>query len=147
MHRLLQEYPAVERGLSRSEAQALQAIAAGRTQLRDLFRASQWDLEAAPFLGDASFAGSLARLAGGTRPLIVRTDGRPLVPPGADDAPAFWSGHVGLTADGEAVLAGRADAVALLGIDRWIGGVHLRAPGSVWRWDEAGRRLRIPPAR
>jgi hypothetical protein len=30
--------------------------------------------------------------------------------------------------------------VALLGIDRWVGGTHLR-PGHVPRWDGASRRL------
>ena len=34
-----------------------------------------------------------------------------------------------LTAAGEAVLAGRADRVALIGFDRWLGGLHLRAAG------------------
>jgi len=34
------------------------------------------------------------------------------------------------------VLAGEADHVALNGVDRWIGGVHLAGPDSPWRWDE-----------
>jgi len=34
------------------------------------------------------------------------------------------------------VLAGKADHVALNGVDRWIGGVHLDGPDSRWRWDE-----------
>jgi hypothetical protein len=37
-----------------------------------------------------------------------------------------------MTSDGADVLAGRADAVALNGIDRWLGGVHL-TPASLWR--------------
>jgi hypothetical protein len=32
------------------------------------------------------------------------------------------------------VLRGEADRVELLGIDRWIGGVHI-TPQNVWRWD------------
>jgi hypothetical protein len=23
----------------------------------------------------------------------------------------------------------------LCGIDRWLGGVHVKAPGAVWRWN------------
>ena len=42
------------------------------------------------------------------------------------------------------MLAGRADHVALLGIDRWVGGTHLGA-GSAWRWDPAASRL-VDPA-
>jgi hypothetical protein len=38
------------------------------------------------------------------------------------------------------VLSGAADRVALLGIDRWLGGTHLR-PGRVWRWDADRRRV------
>ena len=45
-----------------------------------------------------------------------------------------------LTAFGRLVLAGRADAVAMTGIDRWIGGVHLHGCSVRWRWD--GKTLR-----
>ena len=41
--------------------------------------------------------------------------------------------RLALTAAGEAVLAGRADHVALNGIDRWWGGTHLEG-SQVWRW-------------
>jgi hypothetical protein len=34
------------------------------------------------------------------------------------------------------VLAADADLVALGGIDRWIGGVHLNGRAARWRWDE-----------
>jgi hypothetical protein len=37
---------------------------------------------------------------------------------------------------GRRVLRGEADHVALNGIDRWVGGVHLRGPAARWRWDE-----------
>ena len=60
--------------------------------------------------------------------------------------PAWW--HVeataptlALTADGEAVLNGTADHIALNGIDRWLGGVHVTT-ASPWRWDEAHQSLR-----
>jgi hypothetical protein len=45
-----------------------------------------------------------------------------------------------LTDAGRAVLAGQADRVELLGIDRWLGGVHLQ-PDSLWRWDGARGRI------
>src|SRR5688500_19319846 len=35
------------------------------------------------------------------------------------------------------VLAGEADHVALNGVDRWIGGVHLQGRDVRWRWDDA----------
>jgi hypothetical protein len=51
---------------------------------------------------------------------------------------------VSITDAGREVLAGRADAVRLNGLDRWLGGVHLSAPqgGDVeWRYDPSTRRL------
>ena len=45
------------------------------------------------------------------------------------------NGGLRLTEDGEAVLGGRADRVELLGFDRWLGGLHVRAEGPLWRWD------------
>ena len=34
------------------------------------------------------------------------------------------------------MLDGAADHVALNGIDRWVGGVHLVGREVPWRWDE-----------
>jgi hypothetical protein len=41
-----------------------------------------------------------------------------------------------LTSAGAQVLAGDADQIALNGIDRWIGGVHLQGHHVPWRWDD-----------
>jgi hypothetical protein len=41
-----------------------------------------------------------------------------------------------VTPAGRRVLRGEADHVALNGIDRWIGGVHLVGEEARWRWDE-----------
>ena len=38
-----------------------------------------------------------------------------------------------------------ADQVALNGIDRWIGGVHLRGRRMPWRWDDGTETIvRLP---
>ena len=55
-----------------------------------------------------------------------------LDPPGGEVAAAT---RLRLTAAGRRVLAGRADHVALNGIDRWVGGVHPQGAAR-WRWDE-----------
>jgi hypothetical protein len=39
------------------------------------------------------------------------------------------------------VLAGKEDHVALNGVDRWIGGVHLRGRAVGWRWDEGTEEI------
>jgi hypothetical protein len=130
--RLLQEYPWQEDGLARSERQALEAAAANPVPV-EAFAAAQAG-EERPFLGDLDFLRLLRRLAGGDRPLLrLRGEDGPLI---------FRKGAARLTRHGEAVLAGSADAIALRGIDRWIGGVHLAGAESPWRWDERGRALR-----
>jgi hypothetical protein len=40
-----------------------------------------------------------------------------------------------LTPLGERVRAGEADFVRDHGVDRWLGGLHLRGTGPVWRWN------------
>ena len=40
------------------------------------------------------------------------------------------------TPDGTRVLRGEADHVALNGLDRWVGGVHLQGTRPPWRFDE-----------
>jgi hypothetical protein len=44
---------------------------------------------------------------------------------------------LGLTDMGARVLAGAADHVTLNGINRWVGGVHLRGHHVPWRWNDA----------
>jgi Domain of unknown function (DUF1835) len=119
LDRLREEYPATTDGLARSERQALAAVAAGADEPLAAFFASQ-RAEAAAYAGDTQFFDLLASLAAEPEPLIERDPLR-------------------LTAAGEAVLAGRADAVQLRGVDRWLGGVHL---DGTWRWDPAAERLR-----
>ncbi len=53
---------------------------------------------------------------------------------------SFWKGTVTLTEAGQEVLAGSRDRVAC-GLDKWLGGVHLRGGDGDWRWDETQRRI------
>lgn len=55
--------------------------------------------------------------------------------------PAAAADELELTAAGESVLAGDADALELNGIDRWLGGVHLEGHAPQWRWDETARGI------
>jgi hypothetical protein len=54
-------------------------------------------------------------------------------------------GMLSMTEAGQAVLDGRADRIALCGVDRWIGGVHLQAGDRLWRWDRQAAQLVPPP--
>jgi DNA-binding transcriptional MerR regulator len=134
--RLLEELPAPNNGLSGTERRALEAIAAGAHTPVAAFVAEQ-ELEHAPFLGDAWFYRALAELDG----LVETVDDSPLpAPPPLSDANVFARLPIRLTKEGERVLRGEADRVELLGIDRWIGGVHI-TPQNVWRWDPEERVL------
>jgi hypothetical protein len=144
LRRLLAELPAPADGLSGTERCALQAIGAGAATPAAAFLAAQ-DLEEAPFLGDAWFFRALADLGHGSNRLVGTQDGAELsVPPPLGDGPSFAGQPLRLTPAGHRVLARQADRVALLGIDRWLGGTHL-TPAATWRWDPATGRL-TPPA-
>jgi DNA-binding transcriptional MerR regulator len=132
--RLLEELPAPGDGLSGTERRALAAIAAGHATPREVFLAEQDD-EPAPFLGDTWFFRTLVELGAGPNRLVETADGEQLPPaPPLGDAHRFPSLPLRLSAAGERVLAGEADRVELLGIDRWVGGTHVTAE-SLWRWD------------
>jgi hypothetical protein len=143
LRRHLQEFPSVANGLSRSEAQALEAIARGVTRLGDLYVAAHHEREEAVFLGDTVFASYIGILSQLREPLVGSADGRSLAVPRDEASSAgFWNRHVALTEAGWSVLEGRADRVAINGIDRWLGGVHLHGQRVRWRWDDQAQRLR-----
>ena len=79
-------------------------------------------------MGDLGHFDIVRALATARVPLVT-VDPRPTAPD--------LRGHtVSITDAGRSVLTGRADAVALNGIDEWRGGVHLSGiDRSPWRWD------------
>lgn len=124
IRRHLEEFPSTTNGLARSERQLLQVLAEGiRTPEEAFVEASR--LEDHIFMGDMSFWTIIRRLAGARRPLVAAD-----LTPRPGRVP---SGTLKLTADGAAVLGGRADHVALNGLDRWLGGTHLTS-ARYWRW-------------
>jgi hypothetical protein len=129
LRRHLEEFPAMRTGLSRSEQQALEAIQSGPTAISEAFRRAHHQREDAVFLGDIVFAWYLERMSRVAVPLLERDDGTSVAAMRPDeDRLAYWARSVRLTDAGRAVLEGRDNAVALNGIDRWLGGVHLEAP-------------------
>lgn len=122
LQRLREEYPSVRDGLSRSQRQALQTVAFGPGRGEELFRRAQ-AREEASFMGDFNFAAILNDLQAPAAPLIEGEEG------------AFAT-----TALGRRILAGDADWLELLPVDRWVCGVHLDADHVV-RWDEDSARF------
>ncbi|KAB2958491.1 MAG: DUF1835 domain-containing protein [Thermoanaerobaculia bacterium] len=130
LRRLLEQFPGVTDGLSRSERQALAALAGGALPFEELFDRAQRS-EERRFLGDLVFRHYLDGLAQPPAPLLA-----------SSEEGEVWR----LTDLGRRVIHGEADRLAFARLDRWLGGVRLVAPHRVWRWDAAGARL-VPPVR
>jgi hypothetical protein len=136
LFRLLEEYPAVGTGLSRSEEQILIAFAGGPSTLVDAYPASHHDVEDAVWLGDTTWMGYVERLASGAEPLLAWEEDAD-----AAERAVAMQRRARVTDAGREVLWGRADAVWMNGIDRWIGGVSLDGREVPWRWDADEERI------
>jgi hypothetical protein len=124
--RLSCEYPATRDGLSLTERRVLAAVADGAPDAGTAFvRAAA--RETRPYMGDSTCFRRMDPMAQGPHPLLL------LDPPGR---PVVRETGLRLTTAGARVLAGEADQIAINGIDRWIGGVHLRGRHVPWRWDD-----------
>lgn len=134
--RHLQEFPSTENGLNLTERLALEVIASGESRPDRIFRSVN-DREAVFWMGDGMFYASLKRLTAGPSPLL-NVNGSDAWPTAEHPTTALT---VEMTEAGRAVLAGKADWIGLNGIDRWLGGVHLRSEQSLWRWDDRQGRL------
>lgn len=140
--RHLEQFPSTENGLSRSEEHALGAISDGTTVLHEAFVASHQEREEPIFLADIVFASYLEDLSAAREPLVLLEGGETIrTPRGDEDCSEFWDQRAAVTEAGRDVLRGDRDRIALNGIDRWLGGVHLD-DADAWRWDGSARELR-----
>lgn len=138
--RLMQEYPAVEHGLSRVESGTLTAVEAGHATPVSAFMEVARKEESI-FLGDTIFYCYLERLSAGERPLVTWMDGARFVAPNPMDPGTFHPGELVITDVGRDVLAGRLDWQRINTTARWIGGVEIKPGEGGWRWDRSGRAL------
>jgi hypothetical protein len=132
--RLSREYPAIRDGLSLTERRVLAAVADGAPDAGTAFvRAGA--RETRPYLGDDWCFAMMDRMARAPVPLLdTEPAGRPV----------GRATRLRLTGTGARVLAGEADHVTLNGLDRWIGGVHLRGRHARWRWDDGTETIAGP---
>ena len=135
LRRYLAELPGLRQGLGQTESLGLQAIAAGADTPAYAFQAIQ-RFESRPWQGDSMFYAQLRLLATGPSPLLVPM-GDTLLP--VTD-PGFRSAKLELTAEGRAVVTGRADWCRLAGVSRWHGSILVEGPEPAWRWDEQAER-------
>ncbi|MGD2116935.1 MAG: hypothetical protein PVG66_01130 [Chromatiales bacterium] len=128
--RMLEEFPGRKNGLSRTEQQALEIIAAGEKQPGKIFGRNQ-NLEERMFLGDSSFWNLLHGFLESSPPLIALEKDNELTLPENPDQ------ELAITSAGEEVLSGKRNWLDIRAIDRWIGGIHL-TPDNAWCWDSVG---------
>lgn len=119
--RLLEEFPNIFNGLSRTEQQALTIIEGGTKKNGRVFGENQ-KLEERVFMGDASFRNILNKFTQSTPPLLILHEG--------DEQ------ELSITPTGRQVLSGERNWLDIMEPDKWIGGVHLTAKNS-WCWDQA----------
>jgi len=114
LRRHLEQFPSTANGLSRSEEQALEAIAGGSNTPGEAFAVYQ-EREEPVFISDAIFASYLRDLSeAGER--LVRFEGG-----GTRTGVFWWNREIMLTPKDREVLRGDEDRVRLIGIDRWLG--------------------------
>ena len=134
LRRHLQRFPSVRNGLGRAEQASLDVLAESPLGFVDVFlRVS--DMEDPPYFGDTMLLGELLDMTSGDQPLLAME--------GLEHTQGIvrheWplkKLSFSLTDLGREVRGGRADAIELRGIDKWLGGVHLQGAESPWRWDE-----------
>ena len=134
----LQRFPSTHNGLGSVENAALKLIPAGYGNFRALFPAFV-RRESAYGYGDAQLYVAMRRLALAPRPLLKQNNGHAW----SMDAVQILLSSFEITDYGKAVLAGEQDFVITNGIDRWLGGIHLRGKESAWRWDEESQQLLV----
>jgi len=122
--RLLEEYPSIVDGLTRTERQLLTVIAAGTTKRKALWWASQ-QLETSCW-GDLSVYDRLDSLADAPHPLVERVNAE----------------QVAITDAGKRTLDGR-ERRDPCEVDRWLGGVHLGRGRPDWRWNERDQTVTV----
>ncbi len=139
--RHLEQLPAADDGLSRTERQVLEAVEAGASGPVEVFLADQ-AREERVFMGDTALWDYVRDLATGEAPLLrVAGGGSFRLPDAVSPDPGFRAQRLELTDAGRRVLRGDADRVGLRGIDRWLGGVHLRGHEVPWRWERRAGRI------
>ena len=131
--RFLQEYPWTTDGLSRTERRLLELANGDGIALWRAFPRMH-EGEQVYYVTDSSLAAMAETLSCTSPPLLT------LDLSGAAEGHVL-RGLVAVTDTGRSVLAGQLDRVAICGIDRWLGGVHLQGGGQLWRWDDTTQRV------
>jgi hypothetical protein len=147
--RHLQQFPSVTNGLSRTQKQILEATASGDRTTAEIFW-QQSEREESPFMGDSVIWQYLHEFCTSREPLLEVTNRSSFAfPEQCQNREEFLAQQLRLTDRGRNILQDREDWIAINGIDRWLGGVHLTCTReawadsnrSLWRWNEQNQKL------
>ncbi|MEM8687558.1 MAG: hypothetical protein AAGF81_09525 [Pseudomonadota bacterium] len=144
LRRHLEEYPAADTGLTRTEGQILNLIAAGVQSPVDLF-IQNMELETVLFIGDWTTFSRVEELCLGPSPLLQCSPGGTFHHPPSDklSRKAFAAQALSLSQEGRDVQAGLRSARPLRVRDEWLGGVHLNSGEPMWVWDRSNQKLTL----
>jgi len=124
----LSRFPSVKNGLGRIEQTLLEILFAGSMTFGNLYRRFA-ERHPEYGYGDGHVWISLRNLSRLRTPLIE-----------INDNDMALNAQLSIRPQAADVLSGNIDAIALNGIDKWIGGVHL-TDHDAWRWDEARQEI------
>ncbi len=138
--RHLEQYPNTWNGVNRTEKQILHAVELGRRHPLEIFDYNQ-RADGIRFMGDSVFWSYLQGLADGHTPLLRAKDGIEFNAPRERPYPRdFLEQEFTLSDAGKAIMQGEIDWLSIKPLDKWYGGVRLKAD-NIWRWDERAGRL------
>jgi len=134
---VLDEYPSLDNGLSRTEETLLRNSGDGNSVIKIVAKTIG---ESEDTIGDMPLFNQVWGSLSGGAPLLEPAE------PGVsltdlDSWQAFRRLAVRPTALGKQLLKGESDYVQINGLDRWIGGVHLEGHTVPWRRDRQTGRL------
>ena len=138
VERLLQEYPDVDTGLSRTAQFSMNILRENNYHGGKLF-AEQQKTEQRIFMGDLSYWRVLDELfdvdvSNGEKPLIALEDTK------AEYDPRNREDIFSLTSSGREILDGKANWMDSHHPDRWLGGVHITRD-NLWVWDDQAKQV------
>lgn len=133
----LRRFPSTTNGLGLVESTILELLQNGPLTFANLF--AQFGESHPVFgFGDAQLWLALKRMIEARQPIVQLKD----APRAAQTLTAEISPNAEfqITEFGNVVGERGEDYIKVNGIDRWLGGVHLHAENTVWRWDESAGR-------
>jgi len=142
LKRHLEEYPSLKNGLNKTQNKILELVENGITKPGQNFLEFM-NSETEFFMGDWTHFREISSMCNGEQPLLsCSPNGEFLSPPDhVIEMEDFKAQELSLTKLGQEVMVGARDAVELIKLDQWFGGVQLDFTKPLWRWDGTAKKL------